>query len=82
MVLCARSRVVPIELAPRPLCTRSIDLAAIEPVRSLRIAQEIIGGCDLLELLRLLTIARVEVGMQLLGKSAIRLLNVLAELLR
>jgi hypothetical protein len=78
MIFRARSRVIPIELVLRPLCARSIDLTAIEPGPFLRIAQEIIGRRDLLELLLGLTIAGVEVGMQLLGKSAIRLLNVLA----
>src|SRR5450631_719341 len=75
MILRARSRVVAIELMLRPLSARSIDLAAIEPGPFLGVAQEIIGGRDLLEFLLGLPIAGVEVRMELLGESAIRLLN-------
>src|SRR5580693_1231543 len=75
MILRARSRVVAIELVLRPLCARSIDLAAIEPGPFLGVAQEIIGRRDLLEFLLGLTIAGVEVRVQLLGESAICVLN-------
>jgi hypothetical protein len=56
---------------------RSIDFAAIEPGPLLGVAQEIIGGRDLFEFLLGLRIAGVEVRMELLGESAIRLLNIL-----
>src|ERR1035437_4893472 len=75
MILRARSCVVAIELMLRPLCAQSIDLAAIEPGPLLGFAQEIIGGCDALEFLPGLRIAGIEVRTELLGESAIRLLN-------
>jgi len=67
MILRARSRVVAIELVLRPLCARSIDFAAIEPGPLLGVAQEIIGGRDLLEFLLGLRTAGLRSGWSFLA---------------
>jgi hypothetical protein len=61
---------------PRPLGARFIDLAAVEPGPLLGIAEKIIGGRHLLELFLGRLVAGVEVGMELLGKLAVGLLDV------
>src|SRR6478752_8307139 len=60
----------------RALDALRIDLAAVETAALLRITQEIIGGGDILELLLGALVAGIEIGMKLLGKLAIGLLDI------
>ncbi len=53
-----------------------IDLAAVERLALVRLAQQLMGGADLGELARRLGVVLVGVGMQLLGKLPERLLDV------
>ena len=57
----------------RPLLAARVDLAAVVAPALLLIADDVIGGGDLLELLLGRLVARIEVGVQLLGELAIGL---------
>src|SRR5262249_3018941 len=60
----------------RPFLAAGVDLVAIEARALLGIAQQRVGGRDVLELLLGLLVAGVEIGMELLGETAIGLLDV------
>ena len=60
----------------RPLRARSVDLAGVKALALLRIAQQIVGAGDFLELLFRRLVTGVEIRMQLLRKRAIGLLDV------
>jgi len=57
----------------RLLLARRVDLAAVEAPALLLVADDVVGGGDRLELLLGRLVARIEVGMQLLGELAIGL---------
>ena len=57
----------------RPLLAARVDLAAVVAPALLLIADDVVGGGDLLELLLGRLVARIEVGVQLLGELAIGL---------
>jgi hypothetical protein len=59
----------------RALGTGGVDLAAVEAGALFRVAQQVVGGRDILELVRRLGVARVEVRMELLGELAVSLVN-------
>ncbi len=59
----------------RPLLATGVDLAAIEAAALLGVGQKVIGRRDALEALLDIRLARIEVGMQLLGELAVRLLD-------
>src|SRR5262249_3644938 len=63
--------------ALRPFGSRCIDLAAIESRALLGIPQQVVGGCNLLELLLGLLVAGIEIGVQLFCELPIGLLNLL-----
>src|SRR4029077_17162632 len=64
---------IAIILLLRPLLPARIDLAAVIAPALLRIVQDRIGGGDLLELLLGRLVARIEIGVQLLGELTIGL---------
>jgi hypothetical protein len=53
-----------------------VDLAGIIALALLRLADDVVGGVDLLEALLRLRLARIEIGMRLLGGLAIGLADV------
>src|SRR5262249_667488 len=59
----------------RAFVAGSVDLAAVEARALLGIAQKAVGGRDFLELLLGFLVAGVEVGVKLLGKRPISLLD-------
>ena len=59
----------------RPLRARRVDLAAIEARALLRVAQQIVGGTDVLEFPLRILVPGIEVGVQLLREPAIGLLD-------
>ncbi len=69
--------VIAVEAARRPLGTGGIDLALVVARALLGVADQIVGGRDILELLLRRLVAGVEIGMQLLGERAVGLADVL-----
>ena len=69
--------VFPVVALLRPLLAAGVDLAEIETAALVRVAQDVIGRGDLLELLLGGLIAGIEVRMQLLGELAVSLGDVL-----
>ena len=61
----------------RPLLPGRIDVAAIETSAFFRIAQDVVSGSDLLELLFGLAIPGIEVGVQLFCELPISRANLL-----
>lgn len=60
----------------RPLCTCLVDLAGVEAFALLRIAQEIIGHRDFLELFFGRLVPGIEIGVKLFRQLAVRLLDI------
>src|SRR6185312_13133866 len=69
--------VIAVEALRRTLRAGRVDLAAIEAPTLLGIAQQVVGGGNLLELVFRLALARIEVRVMLLGELAIGLADVL-----
>src|SRR5258707_11349015 len=59
-----------------PLRSRSVDFPAVKARALFRVAQQIIGGRNFLELIFCRLVAGVQIGVQLLRQAAIGLLNV------
>src|SRR6185312_8851582 len=57
----------------RPLLAAGVDLAAVVAPALLLVADDVVSGGDLLELLFGRLVARIEIGVQLLGELAIGL---------
>ena len=74
-VLLIRRSEIPIEMMLRPLCTRRVDLAVVETLSLLSIAEQVIGARDLFELFLGRFVARIKIRMQFLRKLAIRSLD-------
>ena len=70
----ARRGKIPIVLMLRPFGAALVNLAIIEAFPLARVSDEIVGSGDFLELLFRGFVARIEIGMQLLGKFAVCLL--------
>ena len=58
------------------LGTRLVDLAGVIALALVRIADDVVGRVDLLEALFRLWLARIEIGMRLLGGLAVGLADV------
>ena len=64
--------ILAIEVALRlALSSRLVDLTSIIALALVRIADDIVGSIDLLEVLVRLRLARIEIGMRLLGRLAV-----------
>ena len=77
--MAALARIVAIisSVRRRLLRPRGVDLAGVEPPPLVRIGKQIVGGGDLLELLLGALVARVEVGVKLLGQLSVGLANLI-----